>query len=201
MYLYDGELLGGPWPAKGIDAIPTPVSRPKLINLLYNVITSLGVSVTFGQRVLEYYEDLKASKAGVVTTSGTHHQADLVVAADGVGSRSSKIILRNDSRPKNSGFAVYRTAFPTGIAHESDEVAKEFPVLENGSDDVRMYLGPNTHAITVISKDITTWLLTHKVSARFLMYSTKDQVSDPQLSNRTKEVRQSHGRPHSTLKT
>ena len=163
MYMYDGEFLGGPWQAKGIDAIPCPVSRPKLINLLFDVALSLDIPIAFGQRVLEYYEDLENRQAGVVTASGKRHQCDLLVAADGVGSRSSNLIFNNETGPRSSGFAVYRTAFPTQIAHESEEVAKAFPVLEDGTDDVRMYLGPNTHAITVISKDITTWLLTHTV--------------------------------------
>ena len=173
MYMYNGELLGGPWPAKGIDAIPTPISRPKLIKFLHDYATSLGIVVTLGKPVAEYYEDVKGGKAGIVTTSGERYEADLVVAADGVGSKSSKIVLGNDSRPKSSGFAVYRTAFPTAIAHRDEEVAKNFPILDNGNDDVRMFLGPDTHAITLVSKELTTWLLTHKVSAPLLRFRNK----------------------------
>lgn len=201
MYLYDGEKLGGPWPAKGINAIPTPVSRPKLINMLYDVVTSLGITVTFGERVAEYFEAPDTAQAGVLTSAGKRHQADLVVAADGVGSPSSKLILKNDSRPKSSGFAVYRTAFPTSVAHSNDEVARDFPLLESGDDDVRMYLGPNTHAITVVSKDVTTWLLTHKVRRRSGVWMTRDRVVDPPFPPRTGAVLPNPGRARSTPKT
>ena len=170
IFTYNGELLGGPWHAKGIDAIPTPVSRRKLIQFLYDYTISLGISVTFGNPVLEFYEDVKGGKAGVVTTSGEHHEADLVVAADGVGSKSSKLVLGNESRPTSSGFAVYRTAFPTSIAHQDKNVAENFPVPEGDIDDVRVFLGPDTHAITLVSKELTTWLLTHKVSAYLLKF-------------------------------
>ncbi|KAL2784547.1 monooxygenase [Aspergillus keveii] len=180
LYTYEGELFGGPWPARRIDAVPTPVSRPSLIRLLYDLAVSVGVKFCFGQKVVEYYEDSDGVKfcfgqkvveyyedsdggrAGVLTASGAHHYAELVVAADGVGSRSSKIVMGNDSPPRSSGFAVYRVAFPTAIAHQDKEVATNFPVPTDGSDDVRIYLGPNTHAITIVSEKIITWLLTHE---------------------------------------
>ena len=163
MYTHDGELLGGPWPARGLSAIPTPISRPKLITFLYDVVVSLNIPVIFGEQVVDYHEDMHTGKAKVVTMAGKHHEADLVVAADGVGSKSSKLVLAHGGRPQSSGFAVYRTAFPTSIAHENIRVAEKFRVVDDGNDDVRMYLGPDTHAITLVSKDITTWLLTHRV--------------------------------------
>jgi 2-polyprenyl-6-methoxyphenol hydroxylase-like FAD-dependent oxidoreductase len=163
LYTYEGELFGGPWPARKIDAVPTPVSRPSLVRLLYDLAVSVGVKFCFGQKVVEYYEDSDGGRAGVLTASGAHHHAELVVAADGVGSQSSKIVMGNDSPPRSSGFAVYRVAFPTAIAHQDKEVATNFPVPTDGTDDVRIYLGPNTHAITIVSEKITTWLLTHEV--------------------------------------
>ncbi|CEL08739.1 hypothetical protein ASPCAL11884 [Aspergillus calidoustus] len=122
-----------------MDAVPTPVSRAKLIKLLYNIAVSLGITFSFGQRVVNYFDDVDGSAAGVLTASGARHKAELVVAADGVGSKSSKLILGNDSRPKSSGFAVYRVAFPTAIAHRDKEVANNFPAPTDGSDDTRIF--------------------------------------------------------------
>ena len=168
IYTHEGEHLGGPWPVGTMDAIPTPLSRRKLIELLYEFAASLGIPVSFGQRVVRYFEDVADARAGVVTASGKRHVAQLVVAADGVASVSSQLILGTDSKPQSSGYAVFRTAFPTQIAHQNEDVAKNYPVLEDGTDDVRLYLGPNTHAITLISKETTTWLLTHQVSSNWM---------------------------------
>lgn len=160
---FDGELLGGPFPEAEASATPIPVPRPKLQRFFYDYAISLGISVLFDKEVADYVENPTKRKAGVITTTGEHFEASLVVAADGAGSKSWQVVNGTRAEAKSSGFAVYRTAFSTQTAHEDDTVAKHFPILENNKDDVRMYLGPNTHAITVISKDVTTWMLTHKV--------------------------------------
>ena len=165
LHKHDGELLGGPFSIKeGIDHIPTPVSRPKLIGMLFDYVLQLGISVTFGKRAVEFFEDLDRNKAGILTDKGERLEADLVVAADGVGSKSWKAVSGQDSSPKSSGFSVYRVAYPTKLAFESTNVSKNF-VLEEGGDDIcRVWLGKNTHAIVLVSPETTTWFLTHKVS-------------------------------------
>lgn len=160
---YNGELLGGPFPEADTSATPIPVPRPKLQRFFYDFAMSLGIPVLFGKEVADFVENTSKRKAGVVTAIGERFEASLVVAADGVGSKSWQIVNGTRAEATSSGFAVYRTAFSTQRAHEDDTVAKHFPILEDNKDDVRMYLGPNTHAITVISKDVTTWMLTHKV--------------------------------------
>ena len=160
---YDGEVLGGPFPAHDSIEMPVPIHRAKLQRALYDYVVSLGISVTFGSRVVQYFEARHNHKAGVVTDTEKRFEADVIVAADGVGSKSWKLIQDSRCEARSSGFAVYRTAFPTEVAHEDPLVAEKFPLLEDGNDDVRMYLGPETHAISLISKDITTWSLTHKV--------------------------------------
>ena len=161
---FDGEVLCGPFPAHDNTAMPVPIHRAKLQRALYDYVASLGVSVIFSNHVVEYFEALDQKKAGVITAGGERFEAELVVAADGVGSKSWKLIQSSQSEARSSGFGVYRTAFPTKVAHEDPVVAEKFPVLLDGNDDVRMYLGPETHAISLISQDITTWMLTHKVS-------------------------------------
>ena len=165
MYKYDGELLGGPFSIReGIDHIPTPCSRPKLIGALYDQVLSLGISVTFGKPVVDYYEDLETGKAGAITDQDERFEADLIIAADGVGSKSWKVVSGEDSKPKSSGFSVYRVAYPTKLAFESSLVKERFALTEGGDDICRVYLGKNTHGIVLISPETTTWFLTHKVS-------------------------------------
>ena len=166
LYKYDGEVLGGPFAAiQNLDSpTPTPVSRAKIHRALHDYIDSLGISITYEQRVVRYYENVDNRQGGVVTESGKHFMADLVVAADGVGSKSGAIITGAQLIPKSSGFAVYRVAFPTTMAYENPKVAKEFALASGQDDHLRMYLGKESHAIVLVAKDITTWLLTHRVS-------------------------------------
>ena len=163
MFRHDGDLIGGPFSIKeGADDLPTPVSRPKLINALYDYATALGITVTFGQRVVDYYEILKANKAGAITEHGRRFEADLVIAADGVGSFAWKAVSQQVSPPKSSGFSVYRVAYSTKTAFEDPLVAKTFALEEGGDDICHLYLGHNTHGIVLVSPEITTWMLTHK---------------------------------------
>ena len=166
LFKYDGEVLGGPFAAiQNLDSpTPTPVSRAKIHRALHDYIDSLGISITYEQRVVRYYEDVDSRQGGVVTESGKHFMADLVVAADGVGSKSGAIITGAQLIPKSSGFAVYRVAFPTAMAYENPKVAEEFALVSGQDDYLRMYLGKEAHAIVLVAKDITTWLLTHRVS-------------------------------------
>lgn len=162
---FDGELLGGPFPALDAVETPVPIHRAKLQQAFYDYATSLGIPVLFGHHVVQYIEaNHPKSRAAVLTDAGKHFEADLIVAADGVGSSSWKTIQGEKTKARSSGFAVYRVAMPTGVAHADMSVREAFSLRDDGNDDVRMYLGPETHAITLVSKDITTWLLTHKVS-------------------------------------
>ena len=162
LYKCDGEFLGGPL-EQGHGSLPPPVARPRLHRALYDYVTSLGIPVLFSKPVVDYYEMLEKNRAGVITEIGEHFEADLVVAADGIGTKSWLITTGEPTTPKSSGYAIYRTAFPTKIAFENPKVAKEFALPDNGKDIGRLYLGPNTHLIILVNKDITTWLLMHQV--------------------------------------
>jgi 2-polyprenyl-6-methoxyphenol hydroxylase-like FAD-dependent oxidoreductase len=165
MHKYDGELLGGPFVQKaGFDSIPTPVSRPKLISMLYDYVHMIGIPVAFGKRVIDYYEKLDEGKAGAITDEGEEIEGDLVIAADGVASKSWKAVSGKDSKAQSSGFSVYRVVYPTELALRNPLIASNFPLSEGGDDICRVWLGKNTHAIVLVSPENTTWFLTHKVS-------------------------------------
>ncbi|KIW20480.1 hypothetical protein PV08_01055 [Exophiala spinifera] len=163
-YTFSGEHLAGPMKALDVPGIPVPVHRPKLQQMLYDHAKFLGIDVAFGKHVEKYIDRSSTSKAGVLTTTNEVIEADLVVAADGVGSKSWQLMQEGQSKTRSSGFAVYRVAFPTELAHQNSIVSKHFPVPQDGWDDVRGWLGPDTHLITATSPDIMTWLYTHKDS-------------------------------------
>lgn len=166
LYKHDGELIGGPFSIKeGIDHIPTPVSRPKLIKLLYDYVTLLNIPVTFGKPVVDYYELPAVNRAGVFTDKGEHFEADLVISADGVGSHSWKLCSGEENSPKSSGFSVYRVAYPTSLAFANPFLAEQYALEQGGDDICQVFLGKNTHGIVLVAPETTTWFLTHKVSS------------------------------------
>ena len=165
LYKHDGELIGGPFSIKeGIDHIPTPVSRPKIIRMLYSYVTLLGIPVTFGKPVVDYFEDPERSRAGAMTEKGETFEADLVIAADGVGSQSWKVVSGEQEKPRSSGFSGYRVAYPTKLTYENPLLAERYALQKGGDDICQVFLGKNTHGIVLVAPDITTWFLTHKVS-------------------------------------
>ena len=104
--------------------------------MLYDHAVSLGVDVTFGKHVQEYIDRSSKSKAGVVTSADERFEADLVVAADGVGSTSWRLIQETQSKPRSSGFAVYRVALETPDLATLQPCAITLALLACSRDDL-----------------------------------------------------------------
>ena len=103
--------------------------------------------MTFGKRVIDYYEKPDENIAGCVTDEGERFEGNLVVAADGVGSKSWLAVSGEDTKAKSSGFSVYRVVYPTKLALQNPVIAERFPIKEGKHDICRVWLGKNTHAI------------------------------------------------------
>jgi 2-polyprenyl-6-methoxyphenol hydroxylase-like FAD-dependent oxidoreductase len=100
----------------------------------------VGIKVEFNQHVIDYYENADACRGGVVTEYGTRHGADMVIAADGVSSKSQALV-GGQVRAISSGGAMWRAAFPIEHLYSNPEV-KEFFSMINGEDlIVRTWLG------------------------------------------------------------
>lgn len=149
---------------KAFDKMPTPISRPRLIGLLYDYVCMLGIPLAFGKRVLEYYEKPENGIAGCITDEGERFEGNLVVAADGVVSKSWLAVSGQNTKPKSSGFSVYRVVYPTKLAMQNPQIVERFPIHEGKGDICRVWLGKNTHAIVLVAKENTTWFLTHKAN-------------------------------------
>jgi 2-polyprenyl-6-methoxyphenol hydroxylase-like FAD-dependent oxidoreductase len=91
----------------------------------------------------------------------------LVVAADGVGSKSWLAVSGEDTKARSSGFSVYRVVYPTKLALQNPTIAERFPVGDAKGDIIRVWLAKNSHAIVLVAAENTTWFLTHKVSRLF----------------------------------
>ncbi|KAM0413002.1 hypothetical protein ACHAPD_008067 [Fusarium lateritium] len=116
----------------------------------------LGIDIRLGARVVDYFED--ADKGGVVLDTGAKITADLVVAADGIGSRSGVVIKGERDQPTSSGYAMLRATYPTERICQNP-LLREY--VENRSV-ARGLVGPGAHVITGFSGDNVSWMLTHK---------------------------------------
>ncbi|RFU33341.1 hypothetical protein B7463_g3031, partial [Scytalidium lignicola] len=81
--------------AQGLDPETPPGTfqmRPLIYKMFLNQVEKIGIKVEFNQHVVEYFEDTEAGQGGVITKQGNRFEADLVIAADGVGSKSQSLV-------------------------------------------------------------------------------------------------------------
>lgn len=144
------------WADAGIDpnnASMVMQMRPLWHKMLRHQIQRLGIEVSFGKRVVEYFEDPDRGAAGVMTDDGERAEAGVVLAADGVNSRSRDIVMPNGNNDRRSGRSVYRSAYPLELAM-ADLLNKELFGPRDGKYlDVEAWLGPDTHLVALCNFD------------------------------------------------
>lgn len=144
---HTGARIRGPEPlpwdnSNGVDAAKVPSRiyrhhRPKFHRMLLAQARRIGIEVVYNERVVEYYENATAGKGGVVLES----EADLVIAADGLGTKSYKLVVGQEVEAKSSGYAIYRAAYPVEHALADPLVAERFKMLEDGRSVFEMWFG------------------------------------------------------------
>lgn len=150
MFTHNGQFVG--CVTFGLSTVRSSFHRS-----LLQYAAHLGIDIRLGARVVDYFED--SDKGGVVLDTGARITADLVVAADGIGSRSGVVIKGERDHPTSSGYAMLRATYPT-------ERIRQNPLLRKFLDDrssTKGVVGPGAHIITGCSGDSVSWMLTHKV--------------------------------------
>lgn len=104
--------------------------RPKFQSMLLKQLEKIGLKVEYSHRVVSYFEG--SEKGGVVLDNGEKIQADVIVAADGVGTKSYDLVAGRKIEAKSSGSSIFRTAYPVELALADVEIAGRFKMLENG---------------------------------------------------------------------
>ncbi|EKG09630.1 hypothetical protein MPH_13305 [Macrophomina phaseolina MS6] len=79
-----------------------------------------GVTIETGKRVIDYAADGR----GVVLDGGAVRGADVVVAADGVHSRATEIVLGEKKAARATGHSAFRFLIPTARINESPEISQ-----------------------------------------------------------------------------
>lgn len=138
---------------KGPFVAPAQIRR-KFFRMLLRQVAKLGFKVDYGKCVRNYFEDQAAGKGGVVLENGEIYVADMVVAADGLKSRSEILIAGQISPTKSSGMSIYRTAYPRELAMQDETVRKRW----GDSPAVWEYwLGPGMYIGVFLSTEIVSW--------------------------------------------
>ncbi|KAF2154544.1 FAD/NAD(P)-binding domain-containing protein [Myriangium duriaei CBS 260.36] len=131
--------------------------RPLVYKMYVEQVERLGVDITYSARVVEYFEE--NDRAGVITDSGERYTADLVIAADGVGSKSQAIV-GGQIKARSSNRAMWRAAFPVSHLKQNPEVERFFG-MHDGNPIVRTFLAPNSYALTLSRPDTMIWIVNH----------------------------------------
>lgn len=157
--------------AQGLDPKTPPGTfqmRPLIYRMFVRQVEKLGVKIDFGCRVVDYFESEATGKGGCVTEDGKRYEADVVIAADGVGSKSQKLV-GGQVRARSSGRAMWRAAFPIENLDKDPAVKEHFKMVgpDNSEPIVRTYLGPGSYALTLTRPDTMIWIINHNVSMHF----------------------------------
>ncbi|KAI1292676.1 hypothetical protein F5Y03DRAFT_375312 [Xylaria venustula] len=182
MWHYDGYKLvhhgDAPWNAPGVvnpakDVhVPWLQTRPAVAKMLTGQCQRLGIPIEYGSPVVDYGETERKAIVHVKKDGGVvQAEADIAVAADGVGTKSHAHISGHAIKVTSSGYSVYR-----GLFRLSDVKGKMSPRLmekffSGPRPEFRVYVCPgDTHANIIVSKDLFSYALTYKD----FMYSEKD---------------------------
>ncbi|KAK6822017.1 hypothetical protein PG987_014842 [Apiospora arundinis] len=165
-----GERIAGPNPFRldGGDATAEldPSSRfhfhhrPKFLQMLISQLERVGIQIECGSRVTEFFED--EEKAGVRLEDGRTIEADVIVAADGIGTKSHKLVSGQDIRAWPSGLAGFRAAFPAEIIANDAEISERTKILEDGHPHFQLFHGLGLHLTMMRTEDTVTWGMHHK---------------------------------------
>lgn len=159
-YKYDGTKIATLSDRKTVDGISgMPLWRSKLHIELYKYVEELEIEFMFDKKATVYFET--EDTGCVVFEDGDAIMADFVIAADGITSRSTELIVANPEKPTNSGYAIYRVSFPLDVALK-DPVVNEF---WGGPDEgVRIFLAESLHIVTAKSREENRicWMMTHR---------------------------------------
>ncbi|KAK5175117.1 uncharacterized protein LTR77_000254 [Saxophila tyrrhenica] len=142
---HTGERLMGPMEFSALTSDPENApkiyrhSRPKFHAMLLDQLAEVGLSVEYGKEAVDFFEGVETGRAGVVVRDGSRYDADLVVAADGVRTRSWNLVAGKEVPAVSSGDAIFRAAYPVELALIDPVVMERFKLLEDGRSVIELW--------------------------------------------------------------
>lgn len=135
---FNGDVVGSF--NLGDDKNPSmAIYRSEMHKVLHEYASLLAVPIEFSTSGVNYFEI--EDHGGVELADGCKLTADIVVAADGIGSKSWHLVGEKTALI-SSGFVLYRFTFPAAPALENRIIRKEF---EGVGDRGILHAGPGAH--------------------------------------------------------
>ncbi|KAI1442024.1 hypothetical protein F5Y02DRAFT_410424 [Annulohypoxylon stygium] len=132
--------------------------RADLARMFLNQCKRLGIPVTYGVSIVDYEDGNGTGVA--ISEDGKRYEADVIVAADGIGSKSYKLILGEPVRPVGTGYTVYRAAMTCDELPEDCPLIKQNLEKSGARPEGRLYMGQNRHIVLVIAKRLVSFAIT-----------------------------------------
>ncbi|KAI8625759.1 FAD/NAD(P)-binding domain-containing protein [Xylariaceae sp. FL1651] len=160
----------GPWNAQGaVHAakdvhVPWIQTRAAIAHMLTSQCERLGIEIEYGSTAVSYDEtDEKAvmtmENSGVVTRV----EADIVVAADGVGTKSHTHISGSPVKAMSSGYSIFRGLIPMDVIKRELDLRIIEKFFSSPRPEFRVYVcPPDTHANAIFTKDFFGYAFTYK---------------------------------------
>ncbi|KAI1324704.1 FAD/NAD(P)-binding domain-containing protein [Xylariaceae sp. FL0255] len=144
--------------------VPWIETRYLITHMLTTQCERLGLEIHYAMAAVSYGEtDTKA----VVTLTGPQgkrdEEADIVVAADGVGTKSHHHVSGQPVKVLSSGYSVFRGIIPADVikSEVSPRIFEKF--FSAPRPEFRIYLcPPETHANIILTKDFFNYVVTYK---------------------------------------
>ncbi|KAJ8131845.1 hypothetical protein O1611_g1781 [Lasiodiplodia mahajangana] len=150
-----------PHAAKDVPVVGFIKLRPQIMQMLEDQIKRLGIPILYGRKAIGYEEDALSGIARVSTTSGEVFTGDVVVAAEGIGTKSHEIVTGRPVPFVSSGYAIIRGAFSPSVIAPNSKGA-ELLLQPGQTPEVRTYTGEDMHLITLFTHDKVGLAFTHK---------------------------------------
>ncbi|KAI0864923.1 FAD/NAD(P)-binding domain-containing protein [Xylaria cubensis] len=138
--------------------VPWLQTRSRVAHMLTSQCHRLGIQIQYGATVVDFKEtDEKAIVAMEIGNGVTHAEADIVVAADGVGTKSHVHVSSQSVKATSSGYSIFRGIVPSAFIENevSSRILEKFFSSERPDP-------PDTHANIILSKEFFSYALTYK---------------------------------------
>lgn len=160
----DWNYPGAVHPAKEI-RVPWIYHRPRIARMLTTQCERLGILIKYGSTVVAYSESSQKATITLQSAEGeTIAEADIVVATDGVGTKSHGHITGHQVRAESSGYANYRGCIPAELLKPQlrPQVFEKF--FSSPRPEFRIYM---TYAMAAVNEARPILLLTISQSVRW----------------------------------
>lgn len=127
--------------------------------MLMDTVLANDIDVRYLQHVVEYVET--PDKGGVKLADGEMLYADLVIAADGIRSKSWQVVTGEEPKTYSSGSAIFRCAYPTSEAMKIPSIREHWDISKTG-ETMHFFLGSVSHGIMLIGKEKICWGWMHR---------------------------------------